>query len=57
MFAGLAGAAGARATNQRSPRRGSGIAVIDGVVPVAVLVVDRVDMCVGVSGVAFERRV
>src|SRR5258705_11227798 len=42
-----------RATSQRSPRRGSGNAVIYGVVPVALLVVDGVDIRFGASGVAF----
>jgi hypothetical protein len=42
-----------RATSQRSPRRGSGNAVIYSVVSVAFLVVDGVDLRFGASGVAF----
>jgi hypothetical protein len=42
-----------RATSQRSPRRGSGKAVTDGVVPVAVLTAYGVDGRLGARGVAF----
>src|SRR4029077_10920818 len=42
-----------RATSQTSPRRGSGDAVIDRVVPIAILVADGVGSCFGAGGFAF----
>jgi hypothetical protein len=53
MFARLLVRAAPRATSQGAPRRGSGNAVIHGVVPVAFLVVDGVDSRVGASDIAF----
>src|SRR6478672_10392444 len=42
-----------RATSQTSPRRGLGDAVIDRVVPIAILVADGVGSCFGAGGFAF----
>ena len=53
MFAGLAGADGAEGDQPQVARRGSGKAVTDRVVQVAVLVAYGVDGRLGARGVAF----